>query len=103
MRENRKASPRRIGDVLRQIIKSAPWARRGDLRALAAAWREAAGPEVAERSKVASLTRGRLTIHVESATLRHEIEAFRKFEILQRMKEAYPAQRITSLRCVLRS
>ena len=102
-RQYGKPSPRRIGDILHQIIKSAPWARRGDLRDLAAAWREAAGPEVAERSKVASLTRGRLTVYVESATLRHEIEAFRKYDILPRMKEAYPAQRITSLRCVLRS
>ncbi len=102
-RQNRKYAPRRIGDVLRQIIKSAPWARRGEIHNIAAAWREAAGPEVAERSKVASLTRGRLTIHVESATLRHEIEAFRKYDILARMKEAYPAQRITSLRCILRS
>ena len=103
MRENGKRTPRRIGDVLNQVIKSAPWARRGELKDLAAAWIEAAGPEVAERSRVAGLNRGRLTIYVESATLRHEIEAFRKFEILPRMKEAYTAKLITSLRCVLRS
>jgi hypothetical protein len=40
-------------------------------------------------------------VRFESAALRQEVQAFRREEILARLREAFPARRIASLKCVL--
>ena len=102
MRERGSRPVRLLGDVIKDVVKAAPWSRRKDLFALTEAWCQAAGPEVARRTQVMGLSRGTLTVNVESAALRHEIEAYRRPEILRRLQEAYPQKRIVALKCVLR-
>ena len=92
-----------LGEVLKEFVKSAPWSRRGELGELDRAWHEAAGELLSRRSRIVGLSGGTLTVHVESSAVRHEIEAFRKAEILARIGEIYPRKRIAALRCVLRS
>jgi hypothetical protein len=42
-----------------------------------------------------------LTVRFESAALREEVQAFRKEEILAKLREAFPARRIAALKCVM--
>jgi predicted nucleic acid-binding Zn ribbon protein len=92
--------PRRVGDFLQGILRSANPRRRGGLYELTEAWSRAAGPEVARRSRIVELKRDVLTVSVESAALRQELETFRKEEILRRLNAEF-TKRIASLRCIL--
>jgi hypothetical protein len=98
-----RGETRRIGDLLQGILRDVNPRRRGGLFELTEAWCRAAGPEVARRSRIVGLVGDALTISVESAALRQELETFRKEEILARMRQEFPAKRIATLRCVLRS
>lgn len=93
---------RRIGDLLPQVLKEIGPRRRDELNLLTEAWGRAAGPEVARQSRVVGLNRDTLTVSVESAALRQELESFRKDELLARMRAEYPAKRIAGLRCLLK-
>lgn len=101
--ERGKGAPRLLGDLVQDLLKTSPWSRRTELSELTEAWELAAGVEVARRSRVLSLSGGILTVNIESAVLRHEIEGYRKREILQQMKKVCPDRRIAALRCVLQS
>lgn len=92
--------PRRVGGFLQGILRSANPRRRGGLLELTEAWSRAAGPEVARRSRIVELKRDVLTVSVESAALRQEIETFRKDEILKRLNAEF-STRIAALRCIL--
>lgn len=102
MREPGREKEQSIGSVLQGMIKAAPWAQRGELKAFDRAWLEAAGEGMARRSRVVAYARGTLTIHFESAAARHEVEAYRKEEILVRLRECCPDRRVEELKCVLR-
>ena len=103
MREERKAAgPRSIGDLITELMRATAAPRRKEMLELSDAWRRAAGPDVARRSRPLSLGKGgQLTVTFDSSALRQEVQAFRKEEILARMKEAFPARRIATLRCVI--
>ena len=63
------------------------------------------GPETAgaaRRSEPVGFKGGELTVRFESPVLRQEVQAFRRAEILARLKLALPGQRIATLKCVLR-
>jgi hypothetical protein len=49
------------------------------------------------------MNRDTLTVAVESAALRQEIESFRRPEILARIRAEFPRRAIADLRCVLRA
>jgi hypothetical protein len=99
----RRRDPRRIGDVLPQVLRDLGPRRRDELYALTEAWSRAAGPDVALRTRVVGMNRDTLTIAVESAALRQEIESFRRPEILARFRAEFPRRTIADLRCVLRA
>lgn len=94
------ADPRRVGQFLQGILRAANPRRRGGLFELTEAWSRAAGPDVARRSRILGLQRDTLTVSVESASLRQEIETFRKTDILERLNREFPT-RIAKLRCIL--
>ncbi len=103
MREERKsAGARAIGELIAEVMKATAAPKRKEMLELSEAWRRAAGPEVARRSRPLSLGRGgQLTVSFESSALRQEIQSFRKAEILARMQAEFPARRIAALKCVL--
>ena len=103
MREVRKAEgPRAIGDLIAELMKATAAPRRKEMLELSDAWRRAVGPEVARRSRPLGLGKGgQLTVSFDSSALRQEVQAFRKEEILARMKEVFPSRRIATLRCVI--
>jgi hypothetical protein len=79
MRDVRPAQPRRRDAILE-------------------AWRQAAGDELAAETRPSGLRKGILTIEVRSAALLHELEGFRRDELLDRFLSAAPAGRVTGLR-----
>lgn len=98
----RGSGPRPLGDLLAGLMKQFGPKRRAELEELSDAWGRAAGPDVARRTRVMGLVRETLTVAVESAPLRQELEQFRKPLLLERMRLEYPGRRIGELRCVLR-
>ena len=101
MKEEKKGGARWLGDLIAEFMKTAR-PQRKELAELDEAWIRAAGADVARRSRPLSLKNGELIVSFESSVLRHEIESFRKAEILTRLKSEYPERRIAALRCVLR-
>ena len=102
MREDRRQEPRRLGDVIATLMKSAVKPQRGDLARLCEAWVRAVGAEAARRSRPMSFRNGELRVGFESSALRHEVESYRKAEILARLQAEVPDRRIAALKCVLR-
>jgi len=96
----RSSDPRRVGQFLQDILRGANPRRRGGLSELTEAWSRAAGPEVARRSRIVEFRRDVLTVSVESAALRQELETFRKDEILRRLNAEF-SRRVASLKCIL--
>ncbi|HLY07959.1 MAG TPA: DUF721 domain-containing protein [Planctomycetota bacterium] len=97
-----KKEPRTIGGLMAEILKATAGPKRRELLELGEAWARVVGPEVARRSRPLGLGRGgQLTVGFESSALRQEVQAFRKEEILGRLRTEYPARRIAALKCVL--
>jgi len=94
---------KRLGDLLPEILKAVGPKKRNELYELTEAWGRAAGPEVARRSRIVGFNRDTLTIAVESAPLRQEIEMFRKPEILAKMRAEYPRRQIADVKFVLKA
>lgn len=101
MREERKPAPRRLGDVVAEVLRRCVRPRRRALGELALAWARAAGPEVARRSRPVGFRAGRLTVAFDSSALRQEVASFRAEEILRRLREEAPGTAVSSLKCVL--
>ena len=100
--ERGEGGARKIGDFLPSVMKEMGPKRRDELYELSEAWCRAAGPEVAKRTRVIGMNRETLTVGVESAGLKMELESFRRDTILERLKTEYPAKRIAGLKCLLR-
>jgi hypothetical protein len=94
--------PRSIGELMAEVLKATAGPKRRELLELSEAWARVVGPELARRSRPLSLGKGgQLTVGFESSALRQEVQAFRKEEILGRLRAEYPARRIAALKCVL--
>lgn len=96
--ERRGGAPEAIGDVLRRVLGDAkPAARRGR-GSVARSWERAAGAELAPETRPSTLRRGVLTVDVRSAALLHELESFRREELLSRLLAEEPTGRVTGLK-----
>jgi hypothetical protein len=100
--EERKPGPRLLGELIAELLKKTARPRRKEMVELSAAWAKAAGPEVARRSEPMAFKDGQLTVRFESTVLRQEVQAFRREEILARLRAVLPGQRIATLKCVVR-
>jgi len=101
VREARKSSPHRIGDLVATLMRKAVRPGRRDFGEVSMAWVRAVGPEVARRSRPVGFREGRLTVSFDSSALRQEVASFRAEELLTRLREECPETRIASLKCVL--
>lgn len=102
MKAEKEREARRLGEVISEVLKASGVNRRDELRELSDAWCRSAGPEAARRSRVVSLRNGTLTVTVESAALRQELETFRRDEVVRKMQAAFPGKRVAALKCVLK-
>ena len=87
------AQPRKIGDVLTQLIARRGYAREQSSAALEAAWREAAGKPLAGVTKAGNLRRGTLDVFVANNLLAQEL-GFRKDELIKRLGQLAPTKKL---------
>jgi predicted nucleic acid-binding Zn ribbon protein len=90
-------SPKRIGNVIAQLVS-----RRGYAQIRAAgerdeAWQAAAGQELANMTQVAALRRGVLEVLVANSLLMQEL-TFRKEELLKNLQQALPNDGVKQLK-----
>lgn len=99
--ERERGGTQPLGTVLKDVMKAIT-PRRTELDELSEAWNLAAGAEVAARTRVVGVTRETLTVSVESAALRQELESFREDDILARLQSGPGRRRIAKVRWVLK-
>ncbi len=85
-----RRGPRPLGDALGALFAQKGLARLHAASELEAAWREAAGENVASRTKVGGVRHGVLSISVSHPALLEELSAFRKAELLATLRERVP-------------
>jgi predicted nucleic acid-binding Zn ribbon protein len=91
------SQPRKIGDVLTQLIARRGYAREQSSAALEAAWREAAGKPLAGVTKAGNLRRGTLEVFVANNLLAQEL-GFQTDELVRKLEQLAPQEKITKLR-----
>ncbi len=87
-----------VGDILARVMRDVNPAPRRRRRGVQDAWARAAGPELAEEARPTTLRRGVLTVEVRSNALLHELQCFRKEELLARLLQEDASGRVTGLR-----
>lgn len=90
-------SPRPMAQVIGQLMARRDYARVLSSQGLTVAWQEAAGPQWASQTRVGKLQRGTLEIIVAHSTLMQEL-AFAKGQLLARLRQLEPDQKIRDLR-----
>ena len=68
---------------------------------LVLAWRDVAGPRVAQHTKVRSFRAGVLVVGVDSAPLRQELEVFQREELEKALRERLSGVFVEKLRFTL--
>ena len=89
-----RAAASSIGALMRDYLRSRGLSRRSHPAGLAEAWAEAVGPARAPGTRVAGLRGGVLTVGVESAPLRCELETFYHEDLLDRLRLLAPQVRV---------
>jgi predicted nucleic acid-binding Zn ribbon protein len=82
--------PSAIGSLMREVLRRRGLSRRSFPAGLDAAWAEAVGPARARATRIGGFRNGVLTIEVESAPLRCELETFYREDLLDRMRVLAP-------------
>lgn len=94
----RGGTPEALGDVLRRVMRQPVFSTRRRRSKIARIWETAAGEELAAQTRPAALRKGVLIVDVGSSGLLHELQSFRRKELLDRVLEQDDSGRIRSLR-----
>ena len=86
----RRKEPQSLGSALAELIAKRGLAQSAGTVALAEAWQQSAGAEVANSTQVMSLRHGVLEIGVRHAALLSRLSSFEKPLLLERMQEHEP-------------
>jgi len=89
--------PKRIGDVLAELITARGYGRIEADRQFDAAWQAAAGEQLARSSRAGKLRRGKLEVTVANSTTMQELN-YEKRNILVRLQERLPDAKIRDIR-----
>ena len=89
--------PKKIADVVAQVITARGYGRVQSLDDFAAAWQQAAGAALARFSRPGRLKRGVLEVTVTNSMMVQEL-GFQKQAILAQLKAALPDAKIRDLR-----
>jgi predicted nucleic acid-binding Zn ribbon protein len=96
--EERDKGPERLGEILSRVLKESGLLSERGQRSVEEAWQTVAGPTVAGHTRVIGLRSGRLTVGVDSAPLRQELELFRKEELTKALRELLAGVFVEELR-----
>ena len=89
--------PRKIGDVLAQLIARRGYARQQSTAAWESAWQTVAGEKMSSLSRAGSVRRGILEVTVVNNLLAQEL-GFQKEDFIKRLNESSPGEPITGIR-----
>jgi hypothetical protein len=89
--------PKKIGDVVAQLITQRGYGRVGTDEQLVAAWQRAAGETLAKFSRPGKVKRGLLEVWVANSTMMQEL-GFEKGRILAAIQRELPEAKIRDLR-----
>jgi predicted nucleic acid-binding Zn ribbon protein len=89
--------PRKIADVLSEMMARRGYARERSSQDLAAAWQEAAGEMIAQYSRAGLIRQGKLEVTVTHSALVQEL-TFQKAAILAELRKRLPREHIADLR-----
>jgi predicted nucleic acid-binding Zn ribbon protein len=89
--------PRRIGDVLAQLIARRGYAREQSTAAWESAWQRIAGQQLANQTRAGSVRRGTLEVTVANNLLAQEL-GFQKEDFIKRLNDLAPGEPITGIR-----
>ena len=92
-----RRGPKPIAEVLSELMARRGLGRVQSTAAYEEAWREAAGPLVAEYTRISSLRRGRLEVIAANSILMQEL-VYQKAELLATLARLLPDQGIKDLR-----
>ena len=90
-------APKKIGNILAQLITKRGYGRVQSTQDFTAAWQTAAGPTLSPFTQPGPLKRGKLEITVSNSTVVQEL-TFQKQQILAELKRQLPDAKITDLR-----
>ena len=90
--------PKKIGDVLAQLITARGYGRFQSIEQLDAAWQSAAGEALARFSRPGRIRRGVLEVTAGNSTIIQEL-MFQKQPILAQLQVQLPDTKIRDLRC----
>jgi predicted nucleic acid-binding Zn ribbon protein len=90
--------PNTLGEILSKLFTARGWGQRQGRLHLEKAWEEAAGPEIAARTRAGALRRNVLEVLVDSAVLLQELNGFHKRRLLAELRRKLPNTPITDLR-----
>ena len=88
---NRRRDPQTLGSAISELIARRGLAQTSANAELADAWKTAAGPSVADSTRVLSYRNGVIEIGVRHAALLSRLAGFEKPLLLERMQEWRPA------------
>ena len=86
-----------IGRLIGDLLRSRGLTARAHPAGLASAWRQAVGAEREKSTRVTGLRGGVLTVEVESAALRCELETFYHEDLLDRLRVLAPKSAIRKI------
>lgn len=89
--------PERLAEILSRLVTQRGWGQVQQRQRLEEAWKQAAGPRFAERSRVGVFRRGLLEVIVGDAVLHHEL-AFAKARILADLVRRLGPNQVRDLR-----
>jgi predicted nucleic acid-binding Zn ribbon protein len=91
------AQPRRIGDVLSQLIARRGYAREQSAAAIQTAWERALGDQFAATTRAGAVRRGTLEVIVPNNLVAQEL-GFRKEDLIQKLARLAPDQQVGNIR-----
>lgn len=95
--------PEGLGKVLSSLFALKGYGRAKSDRQWENLWAKCVEPEHISKTKVLSYRNGILLIGVSHSALLNELSSFHKFEILERLRQSAPQERIKDLKFKLRS
>ncbi len=87
---NRKAGAQRLGEILADLMEAKGLASRLKHLELYGAWEEVAGPACLAHTRVAGFAHHKLYIDVDSAAHLHELQCFRRRQLLKAIQSRVP-------------
>ncbi len=92
-----RVTPKPIGNVVRRLMTRSGYGQTQAAQQLQDNWAAAVGPELAQRSRAGSISRGILTIHVSDSPTMQEIY-FLKRKLIAKLQAEMPSAKIKNIR-----